>query len=146
MLGSATGQGPKAAYDIAHLLKAVVKDHIEQLRKESLAHPMSADMYRQHRESGFGMIRMLAAYHDTHRIADRECVLLALELQEACRQAMERLGTAYAPDTGNTGKPRQRGPRWRKGVQRGGGGVASDCCAGRQWRATGGPRRPGPAA
>ena len=61
------------------------------------------------------MIGMLAAYHDLCGIVDRECALLAVELEEACREAIQRASASKA--TADRERGRRGGPRWRSGLR-----------------------------
>lgn len=117
MVGSVRDSSAMSAHRIASTLLANVRRHIERLRQDPLDHPASKDILRQYREYGLGMIRMLTAYHELCGIVDRECLPLAAELEEAYREAIQRVSASKANADRERG--RRGGPRWRRGLQRG---------------------------
>lgn len=129
MINAVPGSKSDAIDDVAAALLATVRGHIERIRREPLDHRVSPNTLRQHREYGLGMIRMLAEYHDIRGIGGQDCLLLAVELDEACQEAIRRASVAHANADGDN--RRRSGSRWRKGLQRGGGVALASC----SWRA-----------
>jgi hypothetical protein len=122
-VGSHAGRLPMAhhvvepAGGVGSTLIGLVRRHIDALRRDPFDHPAAADLLRQYREYGYGMIRMIAAVHELHGGTPDECATLAVELEAAYREAVKRVEAAGSGRDGAT--LARSGARWRKGLQRG---------------------------
>ena len=74
---------------VAVLVK-LIRRHIDRLRTEEVTHLRSVHLLRQYRGYGYGLIGMLAGYCDEIGVNYRNCVELALELEDAISDAARR--------------------------------------------------------
>lgn len=111
----ASDPAPTRVGHVAGTLRGIVRRHIDAMRDDRFEHPAATDLLRQYREYGYGMIRMLVAYHDAHGITDRACLMLAVELEAAYREAVKRARAAALAGVGRV----RGGTRWRSGRRQG---------------------------